>query len=65
MARAMPATLVDVTGLRNINSEKLITAIRLDALATAYVSGVTNESIHTIIEQVEKLHSKSRIANPT
>lgn len=42
MARAMPATLVEVTGLRNMNSEKLITAIRLEALATAYVSGVTN-----------------------
>jgi hypothetical protein len=35
MASAIPATLVEVTGLRNMNSEKLITAIRFDAFATA------------------------------
>lgn len=41
MANPIPNTFVAVTGFRNINSEKLMTAIRFDALATAYVSGVT------------------------
>lgn len=41
MASAIPNTLVAVTGLRNMKSEKLITAILLEAFATAYVNGDT------------------------
>ena len=41
MAKHMPKTLVGVTGFRNMNNDTLTTAIRLLALATAYVSGET------------------------
>lgn len=44
MASIMPNTFNPVTGLPKINNEIRITNIRFDALATAYVSGVTIES---------------------
>lgn len=37
----MPNTLVEVTGLRSMKRETLMTAMRLEALATAYVNGET------------------------
>ena len=49
MASPIPNTFVAVTGLRSINSEKLMTAIRFDAFATAYVRGVTEEKMFTSV----------------
>lgn len=44
MARSIPKTFVPVTGFPNIINEIAITNIRLLALATAYVSGDTNDN---------------------
>lgn len=43
MAIPIPNTLVRVTGFLSIINEIPMTNIRLDALATAYVSGVTRD----------------------
>jgi len=40
----MPKIFIHVTGLPNINNETAITNIRFDALATAYVNGVTKDN---------------------
>ena len=43
MASAIPKILVPVTGFPNINNDAAITKIRFEALATAYVNGVTSD----------------------
>lgn len=43
IARSIPNTFVAVTGFPNINKETAITNILFEALATAYVKGVTKD----------------------
>lgn len=49
MAKPIPKQFTHVTGFPNISNDTAITKIRLDALATAYVKGVTSDNTENAI----------------